>query len=342
MLGLSQIRPLLLYEFKSDADLVDAVQEISQKFTLNRESIGDYLKDPRLVAAYTTFYLLTNLPKLTEVLKWMPKEWVETLKQSAFVDLGAGPGTFSLAWKEFSGAGEFYQIEQSLHMREQGKKLWDGIVGTELHQGKDWSWTTSREKFIVFGHSANEMGAQEAISFIKKINPEHILFIEPGTKSFFQEMLKIREFLLSNDFNVLYPCPEDLPCPMANGNDWCHQFIYVKHDPEVERLTQMARKDRSLLPLTVQAYSKTFKVQNPSERLVRVYSETKFSLEWDVCHNNELNHYQVMKKDFSKAEAKELGEILAGEAIETEVIKTFEKTKRVKLLKVKKNLLSDT
>lgn len=331
-MNLSDLQPYLLHQFKSESDLLKAIEEISVKFTKERNKIGDYLKDPRLVSAYTAFYLLTNIPKLNEVLRWMPAEWVDELKKCDFIDLGAGPGTFSLAWKEQGATGDFYQIELSQLMKEQGKKIWEGFHKEKLFQGSKWEWKTERPKFLVFGHSANEMGAAAAIQYIEKINPEHILFIEPGTKDFFPVMLEIRNYLLKNGHSVLYPCPNELECPMKNSaDDWCHQFIQIKQDAEIERISQMARKDRKLLPLTVHAYSRTFKTKNPSERLVRILPETKFSLEWEVCHDNVLEHYQVMQRDLSKQESKELSSLLAGESVKTEVIKTLEHAKRVKV-----------
>lgn len=331
---LSDILPHLIYSFKSEDELVKAVGEISEKFTTKREKISDYLKDPKLVAAYTAFYLLTNIPKLEEVLKWMDRAWIEKLKDCDFIDLGAGPGTFSLAWKLQGGRGTFYQIEQSKLMIEQGKRLWDGLFKEQLFQGGRWEWITDKPKVLLFGHSANEMGKDIAIRYLEEINPDHILFIEPGTKEFFGTMLEIRSWLLKKNYHILYPCPKPLGCPMAGTSDWCHQFIHVKQDAEVERISQMARKDRKLLPLTVQAFSKIHSAANPEERLVRVLPETKFSYEWEVCHNNQLEHYQVMKRDMSKSETKQLSDVLAGEGIVTEIIKNVEKTKRVKLIKV--------
>lgn len=335
-LTLNQILPHLIYSFKSEDELVKAIREISEKFTVNRERISDYLKDPRLVAAYTAFYLLTNIPKLEEVLKWMPENWVREIKDCDFIDLGAGPGTFSFAWKMMGGKGDFYQIELSTLMKEQARKLWEALYPEKLNQSSRWEWQTNRPKFLLFGHSANEMGVDVAIKYIKDINPDHILFIEPGTKEFFPKMLEIRKHLLKEEYQVLYPCPLPHECPMRNGEDWCHQFIHVRQNDEIERVSQMARKDRKLLPLTVQAYSRSFNTLNPEERLVRVFPETKFSLEWEVCHLNQLEHYQLMKRDLSKAEAKDLGSILAGEGIVTEVMKEIEQKKRVKLLKVLK------
>lgn len=333
-MNLSDLLPHLLYQFKSEVELIRAIEEISLKFTKERNKITDYLNDPRLVSAYAAFYTLTNIPKLKSIEHWLPAEWLMQIKNAAFIDLGAGPGTFSLAWKELNGKGDVYQVETSQLMREQAKKIWEGLHQSPLKQGSRFEWNLDQEKVLFFGHSANEMGAETAIRYIEQINPEHILFIEPGTKDFFPLMLKIRDYLIAQNFNVLYPCPKPLPCPMRGSEDWCHQFIQVKQSDEIERISQMAKLDRKLLPLTVQAFSRTFKTETPAERLVRVFPETKFSFEWEVCHNNELEKYQIMKRDLSKKGVKDLGHILSGEGIETEPVKTTEQSKRVKLIKI--------
>lgn len=214
-------------------------------------------------------------------------------------------------------------------MQKQAQKLWQGLHEKELIQKSVAK--EQRGSFLLFGHSANEMGAEKAIHYIETIRPDHILFIEPGTKGFFPEMLRIREYLLNEKFNVLYPCPTGDACPMANStNDWCHQFIHVKQDPEIERLSQMMKKDRKLLPLIVHAYSKTYKLMEKNERIVRVFPEIKFSFEWDVCQGEKLDHYQVMKRGLSKGGLKLLESTLAGASLTASIDKELEQSKRVK------------
>lgn len=325
---LTQIMPLLLHTFKGEHDLLKAIEELSAKFTKDRQNISDYLKDERLTSAYTAFYLTTNMPKLEAVFEWMPGEWLERFKEATFIDLGAGPGTFSIAFREYVGAAvKIQQIETSSVMREQAKKLWDG-----LYPGEPLVQTATGEKVLFFGHSANEMGPEVALKYIRDIDPDHILFIEPGTKDFFPKMLAIREVLLKKGFNILYPCPTHETCPLqGSSDDWCHQFIQVKQDSEVERLSQIAKKDRRNLPLIVHAFSKTFKRTNPSSRVIRVLPETKFSYEWEACELNHLKHYQIMKRGLSKDAQKLLSETLAGAALEVETEKELEKSKRVKI-----------
>ncbi|HXH30743.1 MAG TPA: small ribosomal subunit Rsm22 family protein [Bacteriovoracaceae bacterium] len=328
--------PFLLHEFSSESDLVKAIEEVSEKFTSQRENISHYLSDKRLTSAYTAFYLTTNFPKLREVFRWLPPEWTAALKHCNFIDVGAGPGTFSLAWKMFGGEGKIYQVETSEVMTLQAKRLWEGLMP---NSPVEYLKTIKKmpNSFLFFGHSANEMGAAKVIRYVEDTTPEHILFIEPGTKSFFPEMLKIRDYLLSRNFNVLFPCPTALECPMKNSSeDWCHQIIHVRQEDDVERLTQLVKKDRRTLPLTVHAYSRQGSFKTPQERLVRVLPDTKFSFEWEVCHNNNLEHYQVMKRNLEKSRLKELALLVAGSSVETILDKNIEQTKRVEIIKFHK------
>lgn len=327
---LSSILPYLLHTFRDERDLVLAIEEISLKFTRDRNSIGDYLKDERLVSAYTAFYLLTNIPKFSAILPWLPTAWLEDLKKSHFVDVGAGPGTFSVAWRQWLGSPALItQIETSAVMRKQASKLWEGLYPNEPLVPD----TKSESKLLFFGHSANEMGTQVTLKYIKDHRPEHLLFIEPGTKDFYHTMMEIRDELLASGYNVLYPCPTASTCPLkVKPEDWCHQFLHVKQEAEIERISQMARKDRRNLPIIVHAYSKKSYGINPESRIVRVLPETKFSFEWEVCHNNVLEHWQIMKRGMDKLTLKAYAEVAAGAAIKGEVEKVLQSSKRVKIL----------
>jgi ribosomal protein RSM22 (predicted rRNA methylase) len=327
---LSKIQPFLLHSFRDERDLVAAIEELSLKFTKERAAIGDYLQDERLASAYTAFYLLTNIPKFFAILPWLPQDWLSDIKHSHFVDLGAGPGTFSLAWREWVGAAtSITQVETSEVMRRQANKLWSGLYPQEPLSIKPSNSNT----ILFFGHSANEMGAAKTLKYIQEYNPDHLLFVEPGTKDFYQTMMVIRDALLQQGYNVLYPCPSAAACPMKSSpEDWCHQFLHVKQESEVERISQMARKDRRNLPIIVHAYSRNTYGTNPESRIVRVLPETKFSFEWEVCHQNVLEHWQVMKRGLDKATLKAFAELPAGTAVKAEIDKVLQSSKRVRIL----------
>jgi hypothetical protein len=335
---LIEILPHLSYQFSSEHDLVKAVEELSRKFTTERESINDYLRDERLSSAYTAFYLATNVAKLEAVFQWLPEEFLAALRGVSLVDVGAGPGTFSIAFRRWLGAPlvNCIQVETSQVMRHQAQRLWKGLFPDEALLSWERPLTPPQgPTLMIFGHSANEMGSERALSYIQHFSPDHVLFLEPGTKDFFPQMLSIREELFRRSYQVLYPCPTGEACPLRNSHqDWCHQFLHVQHDPEVERLSQMVRKDRRLMPITFHAFSKTFTRQNPQSRIIRVLPETKFSFEWELCETNRLQRVQVMKRGMQREQEKTIGQLLAGASVELEIEKELEQSKRVKVIKI--------
>ncbi len=115
------------------------------------------------------------------------------------------------------------------------------------------------------------------------------------------------------------------------------KFSEAAEDVEIPafliNLNELAAQGK-LDPVIVHAYSKAGKFYQSSERIVRVLPETKFSLEWDMCHDNQLEHYQIMKKSLPKNELKSVSNYLSGQAVQTETEKEFDGIKRVKITRI--------
>ncbi len=245
----------------------------------------------------------------------------------------------SLAWMElFPETKEIYQIEQSALMKEQSAKIFKGLypnVKLRFHGHQK----TSKKRIAIFGHSLNEMGLDIGLRIINELDADYILFIEPGMKTVFSLMLEMRDHLIQKKHKILFPCLGQGTCPLKeNPEDWCHQYLHVKQNDEVERLTQLASKDRRHLPITVHLYAKEYeqKIEENKARVFRSLPETKFSLEMQVCLPDEslsLKHFQIYKKHYSKKEQKELEEIKAGDLVEFEIEKELPEFSRVKIKK---------
>lgn len=337
MIKLNEIENSLLYEFKSEHELVESIKDISFKFTQDRSLIGEYVKSDKLVSAYTCFYMLTNLPKLTKVLDKI-KFTNDNLKNYEVVDIGSGPGTFIFSLLKINENLKVYGIEKSEAMIRQSQK----IIG-DFFPASDVSIFDNikripkklKKRLGIFGHSANEMNESTVLDMIQRLDLDEILFIEPGTKDFFKKSLNLRTDLIRNGFNIHFPCPSNSKCPMQEG-DWCHQYINVKHEASVERLCQLVSKDRRLLPLTIHYYKKEEKVFSDS-KIVRVYKPTKFSIEWQICNlhddKNSILDLQILNKTLNKKKIKEVKEFTSGDSIE------FEEDKQLSEKKIRGRLL---
>lgn len=332
MITLSQIKPFLLYKFTSESQLIESIEEVSRKFTVNRDLISDYIKDSRLVSAYACFYLMTNLPKLEEVLRkiHLPQD---ELSDYEFIDIGCGPGTFTLSLLNMNKDLDIYALEKSELMIDQARKLINSLypaANVSIFDTYKRIPKKKKKRLGIFGHSANEMPLEFIENLVSSLELDDVLFVEPGTKDYFRKSLKIRNSLLNMEYSIKFPCPCQSTCPMGK-EDWCHQYIKVNHEAEVERLTQLVSKDRRLLPLTIHYFSRDDVKNEQVNRLVRVYKPTKFSIEWQLCRNtdgeNTLIDLQVMNKGYSKPFVKELKKKLAGENIDFIAEKEMSTTK---------------
>ncbi len=327
-MNVEQIRPYLLYEFKSDSELVKAINELSLKFTTKRESIQDYLCDEKLASAYVCFFLLTNIPKLQAAADKCMIEF-DDYKNWQIIDIGCGPGTFSLALLENNLDLDLVLYDKSEIMLRQSRKIFEGLYP------KLQPTFTAIEKEIpkkekprlgIFGHSANEIPVSEIVHLFDILDLDEILFIEPGTKDFFQKMLKIRTHLLDS-YEQYYPCLGRSNCSMVD--DWCHQYLHVSHATDVERISQLAGKDRRKLPIIIHWYGRDKKQKNPGQRIVRVFPKTKHSLEWQCCDSNqELMRFEIPTRNIKKQELKQWDKISAGDLVELEIKKELNADKK--------------
>ena len=327
----NKIKNNLLVQFPSDEALLKQVRKLNANFTSNRERIGEYLEDDVMVAAYAGFYLPTNFPKLAFIFNWL-QEHTEDFRTCDFYDIGMGPATYSLAWLSYFSpdyCGHIDGVDMSALMREQAVKMFDAFypnfenffVGESAYDLP----VRDHKKLVFFGHSLNEM-QDEYKDLLASLNPDYVLFLEPGTKESFQKVLEARDYLKDCGYHCQFPCPSNADCPMS-GEDWCHQYLYLQHDQDIERLCQKMKIDRRNNPAVVHLYSKERK-NSSQARVIRSHPESKFGLEWQVCEGeNQLQDIETFKRGLSKDQIKELAKIRPGDSIEYELVKELKNQK---------------
>jgi hypothetical protein len=94
-ISLAELEQSSIYNFSSEGELLNSINLVSNNFVFSRDKIKNYGQDPRLVSAYYQFYLPTNVLKFEELLKRIPREIIDDILKSDFIDFGCGPGTFT-------------------------------------------------------------------------------------------------------------------------------------------------------------------------------------------------------------------------------------------------------
>ena len=332
-LSIDDIRPHLLNPDLGENDLVRLIQEMSMKFTKRRDQIGDYVLDDDHVSAYTALYLTTNIPKLHFLLSKLSPKILADIKSRTFIDVGCGPGTFSLGMSLLfeKPPKEIICVDSSKTMLNQAEKMVKGFfseanIKTHLKYNE-----VNRESVLFYGHSINEMGIARVQDQIMVIDPEYVIWIEPGTSELFSELKKLRTSLL-DAYDILYPCPSNAGCP----NDWCHQVLRTSHDASVERLSQLVSLDRKILPMTAHVYKRKSNLAPSSvATIVRYITETKFSFEYEVClFENDKNKnavIEIQKKQLDKKTQKKFKNLSVGEKLSFSIDKIIGEKYRVTL-----------
>lgn len=331
LLSFDEIRPLLLNPDLKDTAIIKNVHEISMNFTQQRDQIHEYVENADLVSSYTALYLPTNIPKMHFLLSKLSDEVLSDLEARPFIDIGCGPGTFSLAWRLLMGErSPVMAVDQSPLMLEQAQKIMQGFfAGSDFKTARRFH-EKCEDGILFFGHSINEMGIEKALDLVMTVDPEYVMWIEPGTSELFTELKKLRAFVLDH-YEALYPCPASSACPA----DWCHQVLRMAHDPSIERLSQLASLDRKILPMTAHLYRRKKTSPQFDPTLIQYITETKFSFEYEACcaaaPMNELKHIELQKKELGKLREKQFKRADVGERLKFFEEKNIGKKIRVKI-----------
>lgn len=343
--SLEEISPALLSRPK-ETDVVKLLGQLSHAFTTRSDLLKSYGQDRDFVSAYAQVFLTTNIPKLEFILNALPKDLAKSFEEDSwqFIDFGCGPGTYSLAWLKRFPNSSCLPIDSAGAMLEQAQALVKHLYGAE----KLSSECTDQKKVLFFGNVINEVHTKLILEQIEKYDPEVLMFIEPGTKASFIQVSALREQLLSKDFQILYPCFTGAKCPIApvgkaEPSDWCHQVLRMSHDQSVERLCQLARLDRKILPMIGHIYCRKSSLQVEQAqsdvqhaRIIQYLQENKHAFEYRVCMErdgeNQMKKAILPKKLLSKEQKKALKKASVGTQIAFSVTKQSQDAIHIKMI----------
>jgi len=333
-----ECKKIALIPFKNDDELIGEILKWQDCYNHTRKLTEDY--SSKEVSAYIFYFFSTHLGRLKTCLARLPLEIQEDLFKTEFVDVGAGPATYTLAWyaniisrNPTQQLQKSYLIEQSMNMRKAADLVLDYYLRdldcryyNNIMSLPEMGGTST----YFFGHSLNEMNVEIVISEILQKNPTYLFFLEPGTKQSFAKMLSMRTLLLaSNQYQVIYPCARSEICPLERQKEnWCHQYVDLRFDPAIEGMCQKMKRDRKRSPLIFHLYKKVSensKIQSQHEGIhFKNAEDQKGKIVFSLCKNkngkNVLEEKMILKRHLSKAQEKQMAKILAGDIFDTRLL----------------------
>lgn len=300
--------------------MTKAILKVSNNFTSSREKIGDYLENEIYISAYSAFYFPTNFPKFDQIVERVSN--LKTLLMSSqVIEIGSGPGSFSFPISKYTQK-PLYALETSALMLRQATRFKEAFFNdSSINFVPSISSIPDKsedQRLVIFTNSFNEMDLAQAYEYIRILDADHVLFIEPGTMETFKALLPMRDKLFRKSFKVLYPCALSQDCPLAQKDDWCHQYLKIDLDLEVKRISQLVKINRKWQAACLHLYSKYLSENQDQTVVLRTFPKTKFSKDWQVCQSNQVTEFSNLKRDYSKEQFKYLDEVLAGDTIRYE------------------------
>lgn len=243
------------------------IEELSELFTDERpKGMPSYFQHSKFRSSYLLYFLPFQAAKFLTLFKLHPEAIRAALKHGSekgtlrIMDMGAGPGTASLAFvllllsSEYRNLPlppiiEFHWFDTNLTIMKDGMSILDLLLAQypELQEKvrintyeQPW-WKAPFEiqedaSLVFMGHVLNENPAvlrqQVGLPFWKKLFQKAqgggVLMVEPAAKQSSQLLSQLRdEFIESNlvknsPTQIWGPCLHAGKCPLAQGRDWCH------------------------------------------------------------------------------------------------------------------------
>ena len=310
--------------FPSETAYLESLRRLHTGFTRRPDRFQEYSGAVDLAMAYARFYLPTHYPKWRFVVDRLPSAVRDTLRRCVYIDIGGGPGTFSLARLGWEPAPSVHLVDRSPVMLKTARRVLERFTpDTAVHlQTAAPAIPPGRPLCVMWGNIVNEAGTDAALAWLRQLSPDLIIMIEPGTPAFFKEVYALETACAENGYQTVYPCPVTRPrCPLRGCPDrWCYQHLVSVHGAATERTAQQLGLDRRHLPFIARVWSRdsvSDKDLTPV-RLVRLCRETKHSFELEICRRgaDSTHKLQVPKKILGKSTTKKLRRASAGMGID--------------------------
>lgn len=258
-------------------------------------------KNPSFQASYIAHFLPMNIIRWLKVFDRIESRGFKNL--SSFVDFGAGPLTFKLAYylkyQEFKPEYNFIELENIplkigaevfKSMAKQFGDLKNQKDGTSLKSMNLNEVSTKKSSTLVLSYSLNELKDIPE----KFWDFENILILEPSTQELSRSLLEFRATSINKNFKSVAPCLHSSTCPMLahSKKDWCFDRTHYEMPILAKNLYKILPFEQKHLTFSYLWLSRT-KVADDVKNLAKIESPLTFNPDLKMSQSNIQSHHTI-------------------------------------------------
>jgi len=281
-----KIKAILKQELKN-------IRQLWEAFTVERSQLPRYLLDPKKQSvAYLSGFHLPNLARFQGMLERlnMRFSWPKLLShpdQIRVMDWGCGTGALShglslflkkykvpdhqLSWSIIDQHGAFLDTTKMLLLYQRpklkirsSKGQLESLISRVMPKTEDEAPNEKTLQILLIGYVWNELKTNPRArkkmeeAFIHLADQPCLIFlVEPGNQHPARQAMEVRNFLVENNWQALYPCPtKAIGCPMLENNrDWCYSEFTWQRPPLVKNLDDRLEINHEKLSTSCYAFA---------------------------------------------------------------------------------------
>jgi ribosomal protein RSM22 (predicted rRNA methylase) len=212
----------------------------------------------------------------------------------SMLDLGAGPGTATMAAREqFPALEEMTLVERDAGFVAIGRRLAAGTwIAEDLRSAK-----MPPSDLVIAAYSLGELSASDAAGVVERAwkAAQALCVIEPGTPRGYATIMRVREQLMATGAHLVAPCPHERRCPMDESKDWCHFAARVERTSLHRRMKsgELGWEDEKF---SYVIFSHDPEMARAKARIVRHPQVGKGHIKLELCAQDGLGLVTISKK----------------------------------------------
>lgn len=294
------------------------VTRLNRGLTRERDGFAAYLRDPELRAAYRTYYLSTNAPKLWPILDRLQARGLLPAGGRA-LELGCGPGTGAIGlhlWAREAGVSWRCRATDALPEAIACAKETAAALDLPLETAvADLSKPLSLDgpfDLVMSLNVINELSprhdARLADDLAAILAPGGLwIVVEPAAAEPSRRVLVLRDLALQRGWHVLAPCPSQHACPaLAAADGWCHGEWHFERPAFMRAVDQQTGLRRDVLKATWFVLSRAPAppvTDGLPGRVVSARRDQKGRSDVFVCAGGAIRHLELQTRDRTEANA---------------------------------------